>query len=286
MAAQVIEATLTLSADDCHRKPSQLLAEHTGLSQAVLKDAMQKGAVWLIRGKQRKRLRRASAALRQGDVLQLNYSADILSQIVPEPELIHDAGQYSVWFKPYGLACQGSRWGDYASINRWIEVNFAALSGQPARPAFLVHRLDRATTGLILIAHSKSTARQFGELFKVGGVDKRYRAIVHGDCSHFPAALDVTAPVEGRASHSVFSCLQTHEGRSLLEVKLLTGRKHQIRQHLSGLGFPIVGDRLYGRCGRDNVDLQLQAVSLSFHCPLSASARQFSVGSERLLSME
>ncbi|MEC8427961.1 MAG: RNA pseudouridine synthase, partial [Pseudomonadota bacterium] len=73
--------------------------------------------------------------------------------------------------------------------------------------------------------------------------------------------------------------------RSLLDVQLLTGRKHQIRQHLSGIGFPIVGDRLYGNGEADGVDLQLQSVNLSFRCPISGSDKSYRVPDSKLLRL-
>ncbi|MFL0798764.1 MAG: RNA pseudouridine synthase [Cellvibrionaceae bacterium] len=249
-SSDVIEAKLEVTAENCQQKASLLLANDTSLSQEKIKDAMSKGAVWLLRkhkqGVSKQRLRRASKKLQAGDVLEINYNPQILNQTVPEPELVFDGKDYSVWFKPYGLYCQGSRWGDFASINRWVEVNLPALIEGNERPVFLVHRLDRATSGLILLCHSKNAARLFSEMFRAGKIDKRYQAIVHGDFSQLPQPCEVNEPVDEKAARSVFSFSSGKEGLSLLDVKLVTGRKHQIRKHLSGLGFPIVGDRLYG----------------------------------------
>ncbi len=278
----IIQTCVTVDAEGSRIKASQLLANHTDLSQAKIKDAMQKGAVWLLRGKQKKRLRRASKPLLVGDQLELNYDTNLLTQAVPEPLLIFDAQDYSVWFKPYGLNCQGSRWGDFASINRWVEVNLPKLLNSSERPVFLVHRLDRATTGLILLCHSKTAARLFSAMFQEGEVDKRYQAIVHGDFSAVPLGYEADQMVDGKAAKSVFSYVDSNDEYSLVDVRLLTGRKHQIRQHLSGMGYPIVGDRLYGdsRNGafkKEIMDLQLQAVSLEFTCPITQESMHFTV---------
>ncbi len=276
---KIIEIKLTVDEDTCQIKASQLLASQSKLSQVKVKEAMQKGAVWLSRGQGKQRLRRASKALKPGDRLELNYNPEVLAQAVPEPGLVHDAGEYSIWFKPYGLNCQGSRWGDFASINRWVETHLAALSSQGERPAFLVHRLDRATSGLMLLCHSKQAARLFSEMFRNGQVDKRYQAIVQGDLSTLPQDYELNLPIEGKAACSTFSFVARKGVCSLVDVKLLSGRKHQIRQHLSSLGYPIVGDRLYGlqEDGEpsDTRDLQLQSVSLSFVCPLRHQSQYF-----------
>ena len=283
----IIEITLTVDTSSTELKPSLLLANHTNLSQAKIKDAMQKGAVWLLRGKDNKRLRRASKPLKIGDELTLNYNAELLSQPVPEPQLIHDAKDYSIWFKPYGLNCQGSRWGDFASINRWVEINLPKVNNSAERPVFMVHRLDRATTGLMLLCHTKNAARLFSAMFQSGDMDKRYQAIVRGDFSAMPLDYAVSHTVEGKAATSLFTHVEHKEGCSLIDVKLLTGRKHQIRQHLSAEGFPIVGDRLYGNDGVDIEvrDLQLQSVSLRYTCPITHTEQLFCVADDQLMQL-
>ena len=283
--SSVIETRVLVNQNASQLKASQVLAGHTGLSQGKIKDAMYKGAVWLSRGKAKQRLRRASKALKEGDILELNYNPEILNQRVPEPRLVHDAGDYSVWFKPYGLSCQGSRWGDFASIDRWVEMHIATLTDGRDRSVFLVHRLDRATTGLILLCHTRNAARLFSDMFRNGLIDKRYQAIVRGDFSSLSLPYEVDQPVDGKPARSIFSLAEFKNGYSLVDVVLLTGRKHQIRQHLSGLGFSIVGDRLYGEGGEDDQDLQLQSISIGFECPLSQEAKLFKVVDQERLAL-
>ena len=283
---EIIETGVDVDAKNFSQKASQLLATHTGLSQTKIKEAMQKGAVWLLRGKGKKRLRRASKALQIGDRLELNYNKQIIEQKVPEPHLIQDLGDYSIWFKPYGLYCQGSRWGDCASIARWVEVNISKLTNGTQRSVFLVHRLDRATSGLILLCHSKTAARLFSEYFAAGKMDKYYQAIVHGDFCNYPQAYRVNEPVNGKVAISEFSCVESKDGKSLLDVRLLTGRKHQIRQHLSGLGFAIIGDRLYGNEQNPATDLQLQSVRLEFICPITQKQKNFTVKDSLRLKLD
>jgi len=281
----IIEICLTIDADSCEFKASQVLANLTGLSQGKIKDAMQKGALWLLRGENKRRLRRASKTLQVGDQLNFNYNPKLLNQFVPEPLLIHDAHDYSIWFKPYGLACQGSRWGDFASINRWVAINLHKLTNTPERSVFLVHRLDRATSGLMLLCHSKTAARLFSEMFINGQIDKCYQAIVVGDFSVLSQDYEVDLLVDGKASQSIFSYVDSKNDFSLVNVRLLTGRKHQIRQHLSALGYPIVGDRLYGSTNNEDRDLQLQSVSLEFICPITQNQNYFTVAENQRLAL-
>ena len=247
-----------------------LLQRASGLSKGRIKSAMSKGAVWLTRGKSTQRLRRATRKLRSGDELHLYYDEDVLAEVPAEPELIADVGDYSVWNKPYGLRSQGSKWGDHCTVTRWAEQHL-----QPERSAFVVHRLDRAANGLILVAHAKRTAAALSEIFKRRKVEKRYQAWVAGDFSRQPDPLRVDEALDGKSAISEFSFVQIDAGRSLLDVRIATGRKHQIRRHLAGLGYPVIGDRLYGTGEQDGVDLQLTAYLLAFRCPVAGEKVEY-----------
>ena len=242
-----------------------LLQRVTGLSKQRIKLAMTQGAVWITRGRDTQRLRRAKRALRVGDKVHLYYDAKILAETPPEPTLIADVGGYSVWHKPCGLRSQGSKWGDHCTLVRWAERHL-----QPERSAFTIHRLDRAANGLMLVAHSKSIAAALSVLFRKREVEKRYRAVVAGDFSGQPNPVRVEQPIDGKEAMSEISLLQLSDDgdRSLVDVRIETGRKHQVRRHLVELGHPIIGDRLYGTGNEDGVDLQLTAYLLAFHCPV------------------
>jgi tRNA pseudouridine32 synthase/23S rRNA pseudouridine746 synthase len=246
-----------------------LLAGKTDLSRQHIKQAMTKGAVWFTRGKNTNRVRRAKKTFLPGDTLHLYYDEQVLAEDPPAPELIADEGAYSVWFKPYGLRSQGSKWGDHCTISRWVEQHL-----EPQRPAFVVHRLDRAATGLIIIAHERKSAAALSKLFQTREVEKHYRVITHG-C--FPAeSITLNGGIDGKpaTSHVQRLAYDAATDRSLLDVCIDTGRKHQIRRHLGEAGYPVVGDRLYGR-KTDKQDLQLCAVSLAFTCPVTKLPVQF-----------
>jgi tRNA pseudouridine32 synthase/23S rRNA pseudouridine746 synthase len=255
-----------MSIESPEDSPVDLLQRATGLSKQRIKLAMTQGAVWMTRGRNTRRLRRAKRALRSGDDIHLYYDAEILAEIPPEPALIADAGGYSVWRKPCGLRSQGSKWGDHCTVVRWVERHL-----QPERPAFTVHRLDRAANGLILVAHSKRMAAALSALFSKREVEKRYRALVAGDFPEQPDPLRVEQPIDGKEAISEVSLLQVADdgSRSLVDVRIETGRKHQVRRHLAQLGHPVIGDRLHGSGEADGVDLQLTACLLAFHCPVN-----------------
>lgn len=242
--------------------PVSILSANTILAKTAIKQAMTKGAVWLTRGSHTQRIRRADKSLRSGDSLHLYYDEQILQQRPADAILIADEVDYSVWYKPYGMLSQGSKWGDHCTINRWVERHL-----QPQRPAFVTHRLDRAATGLMIIAHRKKVASYFAERFRRRTVEKRYQVIVHG---HFPGSrtIDTAIGHKPALSHAERIGYDPARDESLLEVEIETGRKHQIRRHLAEAGFPVVGDRLYGG-PRDQAgtDLCLSSCHLSFVSP-------------------
>lgn len=243
-------------------------ASSAALSKQKLKQAMSKGAVWLTHKGKTQRLRRATRVVEPGQTLHLYYDPQVLDRVPETPLLLEDCGGYSVWHKPGGLLSQGSKWGDHCTIMRWAEQNLL-----PQRNTFLIHRLDRAATGLILVGHSKKVTAQLCALFQQRQLDKRYLVIVHG---RFADKLTLDAPVDGKAalSHAILQHYDAALNRSLVEVKIESGRKHQIRCHMDGAGHPVVGDRLYG-VGNESEDLQLTAYKLAFDCPLKKRVVEF-----------
>lgn len=254
-----------------------LLAAETGFSKQRIKKIMQQGAVWLSAGKGQRsaqRLRRHSKLLSVGDQLHLYYDEKVLNTELPPPQLVADEGAYSVWYKPYGMWSQGSKWGDHTAVYRWVEVN-----AQPQRSAFLVHRLDRAATGLIMVAHQKKAAAALSQMFASRALSKRYQVIVHGQLDlALGERQTIQADLDGKSSCTHVSVIEYCERRdmSLLSVEIETGRKHQIRRHLAGIGYPVVGDRLHGVATDDTEwDLQLTACYLQFVCPLTGEPREY-----------
>lgn len=250
-----------IAVSDDGSRALDLLAGASSLSRQRLKHAMGSGAVWLERGRQVRRLRRNSRTLKAGDELHLYYNPAVLDERPPAARLVADRGDYSAWNKPFGMRSQGSKWGDHCAITRYAETFF-----EPQRTSFTVHRLDRAANGLILVAHNKRAAAALSRLFRERRIDKHYSVIVEGVTGD-RACID--APLDGKPAVTRFARLADDGERSLLDVVIESGRKHQVRRHLAALGHPVVGDRLYGTAGDGDEDLRLRAVTLAFDCPLT-----------------
>ena len=139
-----------------------------------------------------------------------------------------------------------------------------------------------------MVAHEKKVTAALTKLFEQRDVDKRYQVIVAGRFSEAsgPWAKQQTfnVEIEGKPAISHVRSLAYNGALdcSLLEVIIETGRKHQIRRHLAGAGFPVVGDRLYGKASEGDINLQLAASSLAFVCPVTGVNREYILPAEQL----
>ena len=262
-AAVRIQLERTLKQDETNI--CDYLAAESGLPKSRIKHAMNCGALQVRSGKGKvQRLRRSSKGLPSGSRIWLYYDAGLLSLTPPQPILLEDFKSYSIWFKPPGLLSQGSQWGDHYSLLRQVELHF-----QHRRKVFLVHRLDQDACGLMLVAHRKQQSADLSRMFTERGIEKFYRVRVEGAMQCESGVID--SPIEGKSALTRYRVLahtrdQNQENEStLLEVKIETGRKHQIRRHFSQLGHAVVGDALYGV--KNSCGLHLAATKLVYKCP-------------------
>lgn len=257
---------------------ANFLVSKSGLSESKVMDAMNKGAVWLKKKKGgMNRLRRATTALKKGDRIELHYDEKILSITPPSAVCLCDHGNYSVWYKPPGMTAQGTLYGDHCSLMRHAELFFS-----PPRKVFLVHRLDREASGVMLIAHDKPAAAGLSGLFQKNLITKRYRAEILGDIGEPGQKGEIGFPLDGKSAMTGYQVLSYDQGRntSTVDIVIRTGRLHQIRRHFDMIGHPVMGDPKYGKGNKNAEGMKLTAVSLMFRCPVIWQEVEFSLPTE------
>src|SRR5476649_2932053 len=197
--------------------------------------------------------------LQDGDVVRIPpvRVAEKASQAaVPgfEFDILYEDAHLLVIDKPSGTAVHGGSGVSFGVIEQ------LRASRPDAKFLELVHRLDRETSGLLMLAKKRSALTNLHEQMRDGHTDKRYLTLVAGDWKnarqHVKLPLHkyttaegerrVAVQADGLPSHTVFSLLKKYKDFALLEAELKTGRTHQIRVHLSSSGFAIAGDDKYG----------------------------------------
>jgi 23S rRNA pseudouridine955/2504/2580 synthase len=227
--------------------------------------------------------------LQMGDILRI---PPIRVAEKPEAEYV-PATEFPILFEDESLLAINKPAG--TAVHGGSGVSFGVIEQlRSARPQAkfleLVHRLDRETSGVLLVAKKRSALTAMHEIMREGNSDKRYLTLVLGQWKN--AKQHVKLPLhkfdtsqgekrvmvreDGQASHTIFTILKSYAGSTLLEAQLKTGRTHQIRVHTSHLGFPIAGDDKYGDFARNKELMKLglkrmflHAHSIAFNHPLT-----------------
>ena len=239
-----------------------LTAREIGLSRTQIGRAVDEGQVQ-VNG----RPGRAGRKLKTGDVVDIVLPAARPSGVIPEAiplKILYEDASLLVIDKPAGMVVHPAAGHLGGTLVNALLHHCRDLSGIGGvlRPG-IVHRLDKETSGLLVVAKSNEAHRGLAGQFKRHEVKKTYQALVYGDPKTDGGRIESavgrhptdrkrmsTQSRRGRSAVTVWRVRERYRVAALLEVNIETGRTHQIRVHLTDIGHPVVGDRVYGGAGR------------------------------------
>jgi 23S rRNA pseudouridine1911/1915/1917 synthase len=259
-----------------------LLSLPLGLSRKQAKDLLRFRAVTVAR----MTTVRHDTQLEPGDVVTIAAGKQ-----VPAPSLdrhglkiVYLDEDLVIVDKSAGLLSMGSDGEKERTAHRILNEHLKALTGSDSQQAFIVHRLDRETSGLMMFARSRAIQAALQENWKT--VTKKYLAVVEGVPAKAEGTLrDNLVESKSLRMHRVdrggavaithYRVLRKGRENCLLELTLETGRKNQIRVQMAGLGHPVVGDRKYGATTDPARRLALHSCELNFRHPVSGAPMNF-----------
>jgi len=251
------EFTVT-STDAGQRMDVYLAQQLPALSRTRIQELIQQGLV-RVNGAAAKRAHRVGV----GEVIEVEAVSRPPLAAVPEAvplEILYRDDDVAVVNKPAGMVVHAGAGAASGTLVNALLHHLGQLSGVGGalRPG-IVHRLDKATSGVLVVACNDAAHRSLAEQFRSRAVEKTYLALVHGRVGQdagsigLPIARDLRRRTRmtarrrtGRAARTDWRVLARLDGFTVVEVRLHTGRTHQIRVHFAALGHPIVGDTLYG----------------------------------------
>ena len=278
--------TLTFTADG--RRLDVLLSEQSGLTRSRVAALMEEGHVTLDGSP----VTKAGLKAKPGQTIILTIPAP--KPAVPEAQdipltILYEDNDLAVVVKPCGMVVHPAAGNEDGTLVNALLHHLDSLGGigGELRPG-IVHRLDKDTSGLLLVAKNDASQLALSEQLSARTMEKHYRALVEGnireDSGRIEAAIarskkdrkKMAVDEEGREAITEWTVLERGRGVTLLDVHILTGRTHQIRVHCKHIGHPVCGDPIYGSSRGAKVPrLMLHAYSLSFTHPTTGERLTF-----------
>jgi 23S rRNA pseudouridine1911/1915/1917 synthase len=228
--------------------------------------------------------------LKAGDIVDVSIPPPAPSTLTPEPiplKIVYEDDDLMVVDKPAGLTVHPAP-GHYThTLANAVLAHVPDIETAGTNRPGIVHRLDKDTSGLIIIAKNHASHMKLADQFKRLTVAKTYQALVQGHLTPVEGVIEASIGRDprdrqrmavvsrGREARTEYRALKYIDNFTLLEIRPKTGRTHQIRVHLAAIGFPIVGDATYG-AKSDYISRQfLHASRLRFRMPSTGEYREF-----------
>jgi 23S rRNA pseudouridine1911/1915/1917 synthase len=273
-----------VSETDAGRRLDAVVAALPGVATRSLAERLIRDGAVRVDGERRAKSHR----LEGGEELEVALPEPARLEPSEKPlEVVYEDEHLLVIDKPAGLVVHPAAGHEGETLVNRL-VGLGAAGGDPARPG-IVHRLDRGTSGLLLVARSETAYERLSAAIRERQVERRYLALVRGAPKSRTGRIDAAIGRDrtDRTRRSIdtetprdavtwFAVRERLGVRTLLEVRLETGRTHQIRVHLEAIGLPVSGDPVYGAARDLGLDRQfLHAHALAFDHPTTGTRLAF-----------
>jgi len=245
--------------EDLNKRIDILAAEKTGITRSQIQKLIEKGYL-LVNAKRVNQNYR----VKSGDVIELTVTEESYINLIPEAltlEILYEDKFLIVVNKPAGIVvypAAGHKTGTLMNALRY-HCKKLAKAGSPLRPG-VVHRLDKDTSGVMVVALDDAAYYNLAEQFKQRTIDRRYVALISGILRGDSGEIRLhivrsesdrkkmsTRMKKGKEAVTTWKVIERFHGAALIEAKLKTGRTHQIRVHFASVGHPVLGDKTYGK---------------------------------------
>ena len=236
------------------------------------------------------RTARPSSPLKPGDRITIELPPPAPTAAVAEDiplTVVYQDDDLAVIDKPAGLTTHPAPGHPAGTLLNALLSLFPELADTGLERPGIVHRLDKDTSGLIVVARSRQAHARLSDQFRNREVTKVYLALVKGRVEPAEGVIEaaigrhrtqrkkMTVSEQGREARSRFKVIRRFQNQTLLEVKIYTGRTHQIRVHLAAIGYPVIGDATYGAPSPDFPRQFLHAHRLGFRHPATGDEMSF-----------
>lgn len=263
------------------------LSEVLDLSRSKIQKLIKENKV-LVNGKEVS----SSYSVRLGDTIEIddemNYDISVEAEDLPL-DIVYEDDDLLIINKASGMVVHPAPGHYTGTLVNALLYRYHNLFGDKLRPG-IVHRLDKDTSGLMLVAKNEWTLEKLSEMISTKAVERKYLALIEGVISHDTGEIDApigrdtkdrqkmaVTDVNGKEAITHFRVLERFSKETLVECKLETGRTHQIRVHMAYIGHPVMNDPLYGRGKCSDFGQMLHSYSIRLLHPRTGKELFFTV---------